>query len=101
MAIQPVLGAIHHLRFKRQRRRGVFSYLHVWYGRSLMLVSIINGGLGLRLAGAKGSFRTAYIVLAVVVAGPYFLSIPWIEWRKARNSKCSVTKPENEERNSE
>lgn len=100
MAIQPVLGAIHHLRFKRQRRRGIFSHLHVWYGRSLILVGIINCGLGLQLAGTKGSFRIAYIVLAIIVAGAYFLSIPWIERRKAQDSAASVTKPEIERCNS-
>lgn len=92
MVLQPILGALHHTSYKRQGRRGALSHVHVWYGRALMILGIINGGLGLQLARANMAFRTAYIVLAAVIAGPYFLAIPWLEMRKAKASKSQATR---------
>ncbi|KAJ4163476.1 hypothetical protein LMH87_005200 [Akanthomyces muscarius] len=91
MFLQPILGALHHTSYKRQGRRGALSHIHVWYGRALIILGIINGGLGLKLASAGMAFRTAYIVLAAVIAGPYFLSIPWLEMRKAKRAKSEGT----------
>ncbi|KAJ6786302.1 hypothetical protein PWT90_09266 [Aphanocladium album] len=91
MFLQPILGALHHTNFKKQGRRGAVSHIHVWYGRALIILGIINGGLGLKLASSGMAFRTAYIVLSAVIAGPYFLSIPYLEMRKARASKNQPT----------
>ncbi|KAJ3481640.1 hypothetical protein NLG97_g7769 [Lecanicillium saksenae] len=94
MFLQPILGALHHANFKKQGRRGAMSHIHVWYGRALIILGIINGGLGLQLASSGMAFKIAYIVLSVVIAGPYFLSIPYLEMRKARASKSqTVTGP--------
>ncbi|KAM3462184.1 hypothetical protein MY5147_004375 [Beauveria neobassiana] len=87
MVLQPILGALHHTSFKRSGGRGALSHIHAWYGRALILIGIVNGGLGLQLAGTGMAFRTAYIVLSAVIAGPYFLSVPWIEFRKAKATK--------------
>lgn len=60
---QPILGAIHHYLFKRQQadyrsgkasetpRRTAPGYVHLWLGRILIVLGIVNGGLGIRLAG--------------------------------------------------
>ncbi|ATY58696.1 cellobiose dehydrogenase [Cordyceps militaris] len=87
MFLQPILGALHHRSFKSAGRRGPLSHIHVWYGRALMILGIINGGLGLQLANAGMPFRTAYIVLSAVIAGSYFLAIPWLELRKAKSAR--------------
>ncbi|KAK4506790.1 hypothetical protein PRZ48_000523 [Zasmidium cellare] len=47
---QPFLGTLHHLFFKKHSRRGFFSYAHIWLGRILITLGIINGGLGLQFA---------------------------------------------------
>ncbi|KAF3039357.1 hypothetical protein E8E12_005828 [Didymella heteroderae] len=47
---QPVMGYIHHLRFKKLQRRTVWSYGHLWLGRIAITLGMINGGLGLLLA---------------------------------------------------
>lgn len=92
MFLQPILGALHHMSFKRQGRRGALSHVHVWYGRALMILGIINGGLGLQLASAGMPLRMAYIVLSAIIGVPYFLAVPWSEWRKARASKGRTSK---------
>jgi hypothetical protein len=66
MGLQPVLGWLHHRQFKKTQRRGVFSRVHTYYGQFLMLVGIINGGVGLALAGASTGYKAAYSVVAVV-----------------------------------
>ncbi|EME50267.1 hypothetical protein DOTSEDRAFT_68965 [Dothistroma septosporum NZE10] len=47
---QPFLGFLHHFMFKKHSRRVVWSYGHIWLGRIIITLGIINGGLGLRLA---------------------------------------------------
>lgn len=75
MALQPVLGSLHHRHFVRHGRRGAISYAHIWYGRSLIVLGIINGGLGLRLSGSRQQFVTAYIVLASIFTALYLAVI--------------------------
>ncbi|KAM3418809.1 hypothetical protein BST61_g4777 [Cercospora zeina] len=47
---QPFFGLVHHFKFKKHLRRTLWSYLHLWIGRIVVTLGIINGGLGLRLA---------------------------------------------------
>ena len=49
--------------------------IHAWYGRLLMALAIIQGGLGLQLANNYVSYLTgalaAYIVIALLVLSIY------------------------------
>lgn len=58
--------------------------MHIWYGRALMVLGIINGGLGLKIAGSSRGFVTAYSVIAVVV---FFMYIGSVLFRKLRNKR--------------
>ncbi|QDS71983.1 hypothetical protein FKW77_001490 [Venturia effusa] len=69
---QPILGVLHHLGFKKTGRRAIASYLHLWLGRILITLGIINGGLGLHLANNVG--RRAYIAYGIVAG--FF----WLMW---------------------
>lgn len=42
------------------------SYVHLWWGRILLVLGVINGGLGFELSHSKQSYITAYSVIAVV-----------------------------------
>ena len=64
--IQPILGVVHHLQYRRLRRRGAFGHVHIWYGRSIMILGIVNGGLGLQLTGGSTVYIVIYSVLASV-----------------------------------
>jgi hypothetical protein len=83
LLIQPFTGLLHHLAFKKHSRRTGSSLVHIWLGRIVITVGIINGGLGLWLAkglpfarpstGATigygvvaGLMWLAYVALAVV-----------------------------------
>lgn len=80
---QPFLGLIHHDVFKKRLvfwraglstkkpGRTIWGWMHVWNGRSLITLGVINGGFGIRLA-SKSPFqdaattRKAYIGYGVV-----------------------------------
>ncbi|KAI9171377.1 hypothetical protein HJFPF1_00859 [Paramyrothecium foliicola] len=66
LGLQPVLGWIHHQHYMKHQKRGAFSYIHISYGQVLIIVGIVNGGLGLQLAGASNAYIIAYSVLAGV-----------------------------------
>lgn len=70
---QPILGIIHHWLFEKHGKRLVFSHMHIWIGRVLITLGIINGGLGIKLADDPDrSSKIAY----GVVAG--FFGLAWI-----------------------
>jgi uncharacterized membrane protein YiaA len=76
--IQPVFGYLQHRSFRRTGVRSFYSPLHVWYGRVLMVLGIVNGGVGLYLAadstlGQKG----IYIAGALVMSLAYVASQIW------------------------
>ncbi|KAF2103820.1 hypothetical protein NA57DRAFT_50688 [Rhizodiscina lignyota] len=71
---QPILGVMHHIMFKKYQRRQVWSYAHLWLGRILITLGIINGGLGLRLADNTKSGEIAYGVVAGII---------WLIWMAA------------------
>lgn len=73
MAIQPGLGYLHHLQYLKTRRRGVVSYVHIWWGRILMVLGVVNGGLGLHLSSERNSLVVAYSVVAAVTFLCYVL----------------------------
>ncbi|RCI14666.1 hypothetical protein L249_6780 [Ophiocordyceps polyrhachis-furcata BCC 54312] len=65
MCLQPVLGYLHHMYYVKHRTRGPVSYAHIFYGRSLMILGLVNGGLGISLTGSDRTFVIAYSVLAI------------------------------------
>lgn len=67
MAFQPFLGVLHHRHFVRNEGRGLVSHFHIWWGRLLMVMGIINGGLGLQLALAPRSVIIGYSVASAVL----------------------------------
>ncbi|TVY94250.1 hypothetical protein LAWI1_G000705, partial [Lachnellula willkommii] len=78
LIFQPVTGLVHHLLYKKTGGKNAATYPHVWWGRAIVTLGIINGGFGLQLARdyaplANGS-RKGEIAYGVV-AGPM-----WILW---------------------
>lgn len=75
LAFQPILGFLHHNMFKKHSRRVVWSYGHIWLGRIVITLGIINGGLGLRLSRKLGAFaaRDSAVIAYGVLAGLMWL----------------------------
>ncbi|KAI1855488.1 hypothetical protein JX266_000353 [Neoarthrinium moseri] len=86
MVLQPALGWVHHTHFVKHQKRSVVSYAHIAYGRSLMLLGVINGGLGLQLAGAPGRLVVAYAVVSAVIGVLYAAIKLTTSFRKRRGA---------------
>ncbi|KAI1814697.1 iron reductase domain protein [Poronia punctata] len=84
--LQPIGGYLHHLYYLKHRSRGAISYAHIWYGRILMLEGIVNGGLGLKLAGAGRALVIAYSVIAAIISSAYVLSSLKGEMKRRRGN---------------
>ncbi|KAI1502360.1 hypothetical protein F5X99DRAFT_408090 [Biscogniauxia marginata] len=84
LLVQPALGWAHHRRFARLGRRAAVSHAHLWVGRAGVTLGIVNGGLGLGLAGASGGAVAAYSVVAAVVWALWMLAAVFGEVRRAR-----------------
>jgi hypothetical protein len=68
---QPITGLTHHILFKRYGRPNTATYPHVWWGRAVITLGIINGGLGLQLAHNTRKGEIAYAVVAAFM---------WLLW---------------------
>lgn len=92
---QPWSGLLHHLGFKRDPRRGFFSYAHIWIGRIAIILGIINGGLGLQLSRfygivpASNGVVAGYSVGAAIMFLLYFFSIVVGETRRRRARRAA------------
>ncbi|KAI9719820.1 MAG: hypothetical protein M1812_003309 [Candelaria pacifica] len=67
LVLQPILAIIHHQIYKREHKRTVWIYGHIWYGRILLILGAINGGLGLQLSGNTVKGEIAYGVIVGVM----------------------------------
>ncbi|OAA68095.1 integral membrane protein [Niveomyces insectorum RCEF 264] len=74
LGIQPFLGLLHHHLFKRTGGRTYVSHAHIWWGRVFMIIGIVNGGLGLKLASASHSLIVAYAVTSAVLFVAYIVA---------------------------
>ncbi|KAK1752351.1 hypothetical protein QBC47DRAFT_363913 [Echria macrotheca] len=93
LLIQPLLGYIHHNRFKRFGRRQVWSYLHIFNGRIGITIGIINGGLGLNLAAASASEKRIYIIVAAVMWSLWMLVAIAAEILRLRRNRREANAP--------
>lgn len=92
MGLQPFFGWLHHRYYLKHRGRGIISYIHIWYGRALIIIGIVNGGLGLQLAGTPRHFCIAYIVVAALFALIYVSAFVFGLFRR-RRSRMSGASP--------
>lgn len=71
LSLQPILGFLHHLQYRRQGTRGLFGHVHIWYGRMTIIIGMVNGGLGLQLTGASNVYVIVYSVVSGISALSY------------------------------
>jgi hypothetical protein len=81
LAFQPIGGWLQHRYNKRYAGRGVQGTLHVWFGRAIIVLGIVNGGLGLQMAGDTGLDRArAYVGVAATIGVLYGIVLIWNVW---------------------
>ena len=85
---QPFVGLLHHMLFKRKQKRTVVSYEHIWVGRAAIILGMINGGLGLKLASVTDmGTLAAYGVVAGVIGTAYIATIVFAELKRRREGQ--------------
>ena len=67
LAFQPVIGLLHHRLYKTSSNPTGWSTMHVWLGRLVITLGIINGGLGLRFAADTTNGEIIYGIFAGLV----------------------------------
>lgn len=82
LVVQPFLGYIHHLIYVKEHKRTFWIYSHIWYGRALIILAVINGGLGLQLSGNTVKGEIAYGVIAGVMFLLYLIVLAVSYMRK-------------------
>ncbi|EEU36100.1 uncharacterized protein NECHADRAFT_64607 [Fusarium vanettenii 77-13-4] len=87
MILQPVLGWLHHRNYVKFQKRTPVSHGHLWYGRVLMIIGIINGGIGLQLASASAGLIAAYSVVGIIVFSLYVAGAVRKEMARRKKSK--------------
>ncbi|KAF9636786.1 putative integral membrane protein [Lasiodiplodia theobromae] len=90
MFFMPILGYLHHKLFKKYGHRTFYSYTHIWMGRCLITLGIINGGLGLMLANGPRDWTIAYGVVAGIV---WLVYISCAILGEARRKKAMAAPP--------
>ncbi|KAL4814421.1 hypothetical protein BDW67DRAFT_177120 [Aspergillus spinulosporus] len=75
--LQPAMGLLQHLHFRRTGEKSIYAILHRWLGRLAIILGVITGGLGFQLVGIDSSPYTpksaviAYCVIAGVMGFVY------------------------------
>jgi uncharacterized membrane protein (DUF485 family) len=67
--IQPAMGIIQHLHFRKTGRKSIYGYIHRWNGRVAIVLGMINQGLGFQLVGIGTVVHTHSLVRNFVILG--------------------------------
>jgi hypothetical protein len=73
------------MKFREVGGRTTWSYFHIWLGRIIITLGIINGGLGFLLANNTRSGPIAYGVIAGIFWVIYVFAAVVGERKRARN----------------
>jgi hypothetical protein len=94
MICQAAVGFYHHRRFKEDKpsSRRWFTHLHIWLGRSLIFLALINIGLGIQLYGdGPGALAGWYLFNIALVAGYAFAY--WYHFLRQRKRRLDAFDP--------
>lgn len=90
---QPAMGIYQHLYYHKTGGRSMFGVAHRWLGRSMIILGIVNGGLGWHMSGTASAY-VPYAVVAVIVFLIYIsvLIFAWYKSGKPRDAENEKTR---------
>jgi hypothetical protein len=102
--IQPAMGILQHLHFKKTGGQSVFGYIHRWNGRVAIILGMINQGLGFQLVGIgtvvhAHSLVRNFVILGVL-GGIWFALAMWDGFRGVTKKKSVAEIGEEKQENS-
>jgi Eukaryotic cytochrome b561 len=85
------IGFYHHQRFKKDQpiTRRWFTHVHLWLGRTLLFLALINIGLGIQLYGAGVGAQAAWYLFTIALVVAYAFAY-WHQF--IRNRKRALDK---------
>jgi hypothetical protein len=83
--LMPFFGALHHRVYQKVRGRSWVSYAHIFTGRAGVVLGMVNGGLGLRLADAGSGYVIGYSIVTGLVGVSYIVVMIFGEIKRGRN----------------
>jgi hypothetical protein len=91
---QPFLGIGHHVLYKRQGGPNALTYPHIWWGRILITLGIINGYLGIQLS-KPANYKTIGIVYAVIAGliWAVWMGLALLTYLRSRDAQTLKEKP--------
>lgn len=89
---QPIFGLLHHRQYQQVGHRSYFGHLHIWYGRILLILGVVNGGLGLKLAANSMKGEIAYGVIVGVIALLYIAVVLFTGLSKRNSGRVGAEK---------
>jgi hypothetical protein len=83
--IQPAMGILQHLHFRKTGGKSIFGHIHRWNGRVAIILGMINQGLGFQLVGIGTVVAPHCLIRNFVItglfAGIWLLLVTWDEFR--------------------
>ncbi|KAH7394919.1 hypothetical protein DE146DRAFT_633301 [Phaeosphaeria sp. MPI-PUGE-AT-0046c] len=79
--LMPILGWLHHKQFVSHGVKSWKSAVHVWGGRALLLLGVVNSFTGLKLSEEGSGPYLGLGILAGVILLAYLGTI-WWKWRR-------------------
>jgi hypothetical protein len=67
--IQPAMGILQHLHFRKTGGKSIYAYIHRWNGRVAIILGMINQGLGFQLVGIGTIVHTHSLVRNFTILG--------------------------------
>jgi hypothetical protein len=73
LGVQGGLGWYHHKKYEEDKptSRRWFTHAHLWLGRFLLFLALINIGLGIQLYGDSAGAQAVWYIFAIGVVGTY------------------------------
>ncbi len=94
---QPMLGLLQHLHFRKVGTRSIYGHGHRWVGRAVILLGVVNGGLGFKITGGVGSTYVptyAVAVYSVFVVIIFLIYVAVLVWpRSSGNGQFAQSLP--------
>ncbi|KAJ5160294.1 uncharacterized protein N7482_007298 [Penicillium canariense] len=84
---QWIMGFSHHLMYKRYQSPTKLAPVHRYFGHVIVLLAIVNGGIGLTWSYASKSVIIGYSIVVLILGVISILLFGWSRWESRRNKK--------------
>ncbi|KAL1962257.1 hypothetical protein VTN77DRAFT_9847 [Rasamsonia byssochlamydoides] len=78
--VQWGLGFWHHRLFKITRQPTKYGPIHRYFGQIIIVLAVVNGGIGLTWSYASTRVIVGYIIVVVVIGVPVIAAVAWKRW---------------------